>query len=331
MTSSSGAFVTTRSSSYYNCLNPHHDKDNKVLLRRNITPSYSIMMMTTDRKITTTYLQMNFFKDLLGSAFENDPNLSPDKTQNQLEGPYDNQNDDRSFSSQPKTEVQKKWLQSQDPMMNTRKKMLDDGKGAPMNPELLIGTRWKIGLYLMGVPNFDPTNSLYGSKVNISNRDAQLVKDGFAIGADVLPDEPSLSIDIEFLKDGICKVQESSFTTGSDGEWKLSSDGRMVRFSMDCTGYQRTVTTKGTIQNVYWSDREEAERKSSAVYEIAPGKIYAEARVSYGEKPGSYNMGSNKKYPEGLLKVEKAQGLFGISTKLVACGKFAAEMRTTND
>jgi hypothetical protein len=64
------------------------------------------------------------------------------------------------------------------------------------------------------------------------------------------------------------------------------------------------------------------------VYEIAPGKIFGEARVSFGEKPGVYEMGS-KNYPEGLLKVEKVQGLFGINTKMVACGKFAAEMIVT--
>mmetsp|Transcript_605 Transcript_605/g.1099 ORF Transcript_605/g.1099 Transcript_605/m.1099 type:complete len:333 (-) Transcript_605:134-1132(-) len=264
---------------------------------------------------STNHLNMNFFKDMIESAFKNDPNLS-----SSIEGPNDSE---EHYIGSPKTDVQKKWLQSQDKMKNNN--VFNDGKGAPLKSELLEGTNWKIGLYLMGVPNFDPTNSLYGSKVNISNRDSQLVKDGFAIGADVLPDDPTLMLQIKLLKSGKCKVETSSFTTGEDGEWKLSDDGRLLRFSLDCTGYQRIITTKGTIQNVYWSNRDEAERKSSAVYEIAPGKVYGEARVSYGEKPGVYVMGS-KAYPDGLLKIEKAQGLFGVSTKMVACGKFAAEM-----
>lgn len=274
----------------------------------------------TKKPSSTTRLHMDFFKEMIESAFKNDPNLSPDKSQNQLEGPNDVE---ETYISSSKTDVQKKWLQAQDKTRGST--IVDDGRGAPLNTNLLVGTDWKLALYLMGVPNFDPTNSLYGSKVNISNRDSQLVKDGFAIGADVLPSDPTLTLQIHLLDGGKCKVETSSFTTGADGEWKLSDDGRMVRFCIDCTGYQRIVTTKGTIQNVSWSGRDEAERKSSAVYEIAPGKIYGEARVSYGEKPGVYVMGT-KTSPEGLLKMEKAQGLFGISTKMVACGKFAAEM-----
>jgi hypothetical protein len=310
---SSGAFLTTTTSTY------------RYVLSKQI-PSKERTTTMVKKHTSATHLNMNFFKEMIESAFKNDPNLSPDKSQNQLEGPNDAEEIDARNS--PKTDVQKKWLQTQDKLKGNT--IIDDGRGAPLKSDLLVGTDWKIAFYLMGVPNFDPTNSLYGSKVNISSRDSQLVKDGFAIGADVLPTDPTLILKIQLLDGGKCKVETSSFTTGADGEWKLSDDGRMVRFSFDCTGYQRIVTTKGTIQNVYWSDRDEAQRKSSAVYEIAPGKIYGEARVSYGEKPGVYVMGG-KTYPEGLLKIEKAQGLFGISTKMVACGKFAAEMIVGED
>jgi len=201
-----------------------------------------------------------------------------------------------------------------------------------MNPDLLPNTKWNLALYLTGVPNFDPSNSLYGSKVNISTRkDSGLAKDGFAIGADVLPDEPSVTFQITLLEEGKCRVEESAFTADTEMEWKLSEDGRTIRFSLDCTGYQRTVTTKGTIQNVYWSDRDEAGRKSSATYEIKPGVVYAEARVTFGSKPGLYVMAQDEGStssgaPGGLLKVEKAQGMFGVSSIMLACGKFSAEM-----
>lgn len=269
---------------------------------------------------TGTSLRMNFFKDLLGSAFENDPNSS-----SEIEGPDDS---DASFAaSNLKTDVQKKWLESQ---AAATKKVVNDGRGAPMNVDLLPGTKWDLALYLTGVPNFDPSNSLYGSKVNISNRDSTLVKDGFAIGADILPTEPSVTLKITLLEDGKCQVEDSAFTTDTEGLWKLSDDGRTIRFSMDCTGYQRTVTTKGTIQNVSWSDRDEAGRKSSAIYEIPKGQIYAEARVGFGDKPGVFVMG-NKEVPEGLLKIEKSQGMFGVSSKMFACGKFSANMITDQE
>ncbi|GFH53071.1 hypothetical protein CTEN210_09547 [Chaetoceros tenuissimus] len=273
-----------------------------------------------NHRLQNTRLQMNFFKDMINSAFENDKNLS-----SEIEGP----NDTDMFAVQgEKTEVQKKWIESQ---MNANKSnVVNDGKGAPMNAELLPGTKWELVLYLTGVPNFDPSNSLYGSKVNISNRDSGLSKDGFAIGADTLPDEPSVTLQITLMEDGVCKVDESAFTTGINGEWKLSDDGRIIRFSLDCTGYQRTVTTKGTIQNVYWSDRQEAERKSSAVYEIPPGQIFAEARVGFGNTPGVFVMGDENN-PEGLLKIEKSQGMFGVTTKSFACGKFAAKMITDEE
>jgi len=92
------------------------------------------------------------------------------------------------------------------------------------------------------------------------------------------------------------------------------------------------VTTKGSIQNVYWSDREDATRKSSATYSIEPGMVYAEARVGYGAKPGVFIMAMNEgsanasNEPGGLLKVEKSMGVFGVTTKTLPCGKFSASM-----
>ena len=272
-----------------------------------------------------TALQMNFFKDIIGAAFDNDPNLSSDKTQNQLEGP----NDTEIVSSAQKTDVQKKWLESQ----AKRNTVVDSGgKGAPMNPDLLPNTKWKFSFYLTGIPNFDPSSSLYGAKVNISSRrDSSLAKDGFAIGADRLPESPSVEFDVILLEGGKCQVEEGAFTTGTMGEWVLSDDGRMIRIAMECTGYERKVTTKGTIQNVYWSDRESAERNTSATYAIAAGQIFAEARVGFGSKPGLYVMAQDEQntasnVPGGILKVEKAQGAFGLTSKMMACGKFSAQM-----
>ena len=39
----------------------------------------------------------------------------------------------------------------------------------------------------------------------------------------------------------------------------------------------------------------------------------------------------NKEVPEGLLKIEKSQGMFGVSSKMFACGKFSANMITDQE
>ena len=281
-------------------------------------------------RTSTPPLHMNFFKELISGAFENDSNLSQDKSLDQLEGPNDN-DDNKIQSYNLKTDVQKKWLESQ-----ARRPVIaksgGTGKGAPMNPDLLPNTKWTLSLYLTGVPNFDPSSSLYGSKVNISSRrDSTLARDGFAIGADVLPEESSVQFEITLLEGGKCQVTESAFTTSDMGEWKLGDDGRMIRFSFTCTGYQRKVTTKGSIQNISWSDRENAERSTSATYDIASGQVFAEARIGFGSKPGLFVMAqmegnTDSGAPGGLLKVEKAQGMFGVTSKMMACGKFSAQM-----
>jgi len=275
---------------------------------------------------SSSRLHMNFFKDLIDSAFENDSGLSSDKSQQQLEGP----NDDTEFSmittDEDKTEVQKRWLEAQ----SQRKTINTSTKGAPINANLLPNTSWELSLYLTGVPDFDPSNSLFGSKVNISTRkDSQMAKEGFAIGADSLPSEPSVTFQINLLENGMCQVSDSSFTTSSPGEWKLSDDERTIRFSLDVKGYQRTVTTQGTIQNVYWSNEENVQRATKATYSIDAGMVVAEAPIGYGSKPGVFTMAggeSGKNEPGGILKVEKRQGMFGVSSIMVSCGKFSAAM-----
>ena len=85
-------------------------------------------------------------------------------------------------------------------------------------------------------------------------------------------------------------MAESAFTTNGMGECKLGDDGRMIRFAFMCTGCQRKVTTKGSIQNVSWPDRENAERSTSATYNIASGQLFAVARSGYGSKRGLFVM-----------------------------------------
>lgn len=90
--------------------------------------------------------------------------------------------------------------------------------------------------------------------------------------------------------------------------------------------------TKGTIQNVYWSDGEDVERSSTATYSIPSGWVYGEAGVGYGEVPGSFEMAPMRGgaddggYPTGILRFEKEMGIFGASSKMLPVGMFSAEI-----
>lgn len=181
-----------------------------------------------------------------------------------------------------------------------------------ITPQMLVGTSWILDLYLAGVPERDPSNDLYGSKVNISSRDKQT---GLA-----LPSSPSASLTMELRNDGVCKASSSSFTSGeNDGQWKLSEDGKVLRFSIDTLGYTRRVETKGSIQKIYWSDEAEKTIQTSTTYSIPPGFVYGDISIVPGRKVGTFSVGDS-----GVLRLEQSSGLFGIASRMVACGKFVA-------
>jgi hypothetical protein len=248
-----------------------------------------------------TTRRYNFLDDMVGKAFSNDRNLSPDKTEGQYDKPGEEFEDTSDDQRVALTETQKKWRQTQQSGTDVRR---------GVTPELLTGTSWTLDIFLSGVPARDPSNDLYGSKVNISSRDRDT-------GLNI-PSAPSTSLTIKFLENGVCSSSESDFTSGNvDGEWKLSEDGKVMRFSLDTLGYTRTVETKGSIQNIYWTDEDEKSVQTSTSYSIPPGFVYGDVEVISGNKPGAFELGS-----DGVLRLEKSTGLFGISSKMVACGKF---------
>ena len=272
--------------------------------------------------------------DALKDAFSNDEALSPDKGEGQLEGPGMG-SDFRSDADL--TDVQKKWLASQqastkkggaDPSAMTAAADASGGnaKGAPLTIEKLIGTKWTLSLYLSGIPQRDPSSNLYGASTNISTRNRDPRNAGLPLGA-TLPEDPSARVQVELLEDGTAKVEETDFTTGTDGQWVLSPNGRTVRISLDCTGFVRTIKTKGTIQKVYWSDGEnEVTTKTSTEYSIPSGLVYAEIGVGYG-RPGELLMvGGDGSADLGILTVERQMGLLGASSKMEICGKLSGRM-----
>jgi len=261
---------------------------------------------------------MNFFKDLLNDAFSNDESLPSDKSQSQLEGPGDDPDFGASISSSaPKTEVQKRWLEQQQQQQKRRESVQRSVVGgAPVDPTALHGTVWDLDLYLLGVPERDPSSDLYGSRVNISTKREN----------DGIP--PSITVQVTLNSDGTCTAEESAFTVGpkSPGQWKLSDDSKFLRVSLDCKGYTRTLRTKGTLTKVFWSDGEnEVSTKTSSTSSIPPGVIYGDVNVGYG-LPGEVVMGADKGQRRGVLKVEKTEGLLGVRTSMVDCGTFTGRM-----
>lgn len=257
----------------------------------------------------------NFLKDAFSKAFENDRNLSSDKRKQQYDDIYSGEEfDDPTANVGTLTETQKLWREKVSPAG-----LVDNpNSGGGVRNEMVAGTTLVLDLYLAGVPEKDPSNDLYGSRVNISNRDKTT---GLS-----LPSTPSTSVTVQFLPDGVCRAEESSFTTGmKDGQWKLSDDGKVLRFSLDQVGFTRTAVTKGTIQNVAWTNEEERTTETSTTYTIPPGFVYGDVPVTPAKgRPGlvgsSFNVAG-----DGVLRVEQESGLFGISSKMVACGKFQAK------
>merc|ERR1712151_328507 len=166
---------------------------------------------------SSTHLN-NFFKDLMDNAFSNDESLPTNRADGQLDAEGEN------MAYTPLTATQERWKQNQSSM----------GKAPPVDENVLLGSKWKIGLFLAGISEKDPSNDLYGRKVNISNRDKSL-----GIGAQI-DQEPNIFVEVILDADGVCRTSQSEFTSGEIGEWKLSPDKTYIRFSMDSLGFTRT-------------------------------------------------------------------------------------------
>ena len=275
------------------------------------------------RMYSTSTVHYNFWKGLLDSAFENDESLSTkDKRKGMLEGPNNNNNNENDRDSRtkvPLTDVQRAWRDRQQQQQSSSSS--SSGGSMERLTSVIQNTVLTCDLYLVGVSSSkDPSSDLYGSRVNISNRNKELGLD--------LPSEPNAggSIDVSFLSDGTCQCTSASpFTDDTKrGQWKLSQDGTQLRFSIYALGYSRTIQTKGSIERVFWSDQPEVTRQTSSKYTIPPGWVYADIKIKMStSRPGTLDVKSGG---TGVLRVEQAVGLLGAATKLVACGTFDAKV-----
>ena len=251
----------------------------------------------------------NWFQDMLSEAFTNDDSLL--NSENKSDGQVD----------YGMTTTTNPGANKFEPRFNAFQKTA----AAPITPRQLVGTKWSIKMYLAGIPDADPSNNLFGSRVNISSREDKR----FGAGVTV-PKDPTLTIEIELGEDGACCVSQTDFTTGTVGQWKLF-DGNLLRIAMECEGYQRRVGVTGTLSKVYWSDEDEVTSSASSTYSIPPGTIYADAMVQYGA-PGEFTLLTSPSNSQtavdtlGLLRVEKKIGALGATSKMMPCGTFDASM-----
>jgi len=82
----------------------------------------------------------------------------------------------------------------------------------PLTINALVGTNWKLSLYLTGGPDRDPSNDLYGSKTNVSNRDRRL-----GPGASLPRDrEPTARVGVRFLSGGVTSILGSQQSMGEE-------------------------------------------------------------------------------------------------------------------
>jgi hypothetical protein len=235
---------------------------------------------------------------MIEKAFENDGTISKEEAvRGQIEGPDNELSDVANTAGQntPLTSTQEKW------------RKMTESVTSPSDKTFVMD------FFLVGVPNKDPSNDLYGSQVRISDRDRDV--------GQIVPDEATVgNIRLRFHADNKIQCEtETPFTErDTDGEWKVSEDGKQVRFRIMVTGYQRTVETKGSIQSVSWSQEPDQTRRTSTVYSIPKGWMYGEAELATGVKPGTIV------WRNGILKVEQAVGLLGVASKLTPCGRFTA-------
>ena len=304
-----------------------------------LSPAFSSPLVRVQRNLPTSTseasksclleLNMNFFKDALGKAFENDARLDSDISKGQYDGPggslLDEEDDDNSFSSvgrlvnpppQQLTETQQRWRQAQN--MPVGGKSSSSGStytaAASTTSTLLANSKWTVDLFLTGIPARDPSNDLFASKTNISSRDRK-------VGL-MVPEEPTVAgIGITLLEDGSVQLNSDSefldMENTESNQWKVSDDGSMIRICLNVLGYTRTVKTKGSIEKILWSNEDEKSVQTMSAYSIPPGPLYGDAKLEPGNQVGVF------KWSDGVLRVEQAAGFLGAGSKMVPCGRFS--------
>ena len=293
------------------------------------TPPLQLQPKRSTRYYDSLHVMRGMLQDLLNQAFENDSSLSQeDKLKGGIEGPGDNDNNSNNNTPQRTlTSTQQAWRQKvgMDPPQK-------------VTPELLSET--ELDLFLTGIPNKDPSNDLFASKVNISSRDRQI---GLA-----LPETPTVSqLRVNFSPDGTCRLWTSSSSDNDDdgstaaafvdtetpGDWRLSDDGQEIRFRFRVTGYTRRIETTGTIQKIYWSQQDEVQTATSTEYTVPAGWLYAEAPVGVvTTTTGNQRRHATVDWSKGgLLKVEQTVGLLGAASKMIPCGKFTARALVSDE
>jgi hypothetical protein len=325
-----------------------------LVLRKSFSPLI-VRLNSKNSDDSSNTSSNSFLQDIFQSAFANDRELlsRSNKRVGMLDEGINSEDDDifvvpKQTKAPELTPTQQAW----------RQKMLSSPAQQQVQTTDLVDSTIRIDLYLSGVPNKDPSNDLYASKTNISLRDRSV--------GQVLPTVPTIAnVYVSFLPNNKCAVStittkvasiiddngdESDISSSSlqsesgnsfvntdiIGDWKLSDDGKQIRFRISVYGFQRTIQTKGTIQKIYWSNEKESITETSTLYSIPEGWLYFETELvkrsngSVQWMTNSISGGTNKMNPisssssvsNGIIKVEQTTGFLGIASRMVPCGKF---------
>ena len=127
---------------------------------------WNTVSLSSSRSRSLAGPKKSFFKDLIDQAFENDNSLSrEEKRTGQIDQGAD---ESERVGKVHLTATQELW----------RKKTSQAGD--------LSGKTFELDLFLTGAPNKDPSNDLFGARVNISSRDRKV--------GQTLPEEPTIRV-----------------------------------------------------------------------------------------------------------------------------------------
>lgn len=165
---------------------------------------------------------------------------------------------------------------------------------------------WAVELRLVGIPQKDPSNDLFGPRVKITDRERGLSAE--EVSATVL------------LTGGDASVVDASAPLFADdggaGAYAIAKDGRLsVRLA--CAGFTRTFTTTGSLQSVFGGD---STSRTSSVYAVPEGPLLLTGSIETLSNGQRFVRGGDVSCVEA-----RATGLFGAGgVRTSVAGTFSA-------
>ena len=168
-------------------------------------------------------------------------------------------------------------------------------------PDVGVEGDWRVELRLVGVPQRDPSNDLFGPRMRITD------------------DERGLSaqevVCTVRLAGGAATVTDADAPLFTDEAGKYRCEAGVLKVRLFSAGFTRTFTTTGSLQSIYGG---ESTSRTSSVYAIAPGPLLLTGDAETLPSTGETFVRKGK-----VFCLEKT-GLFGSAEKVSPAGTFTA-------